>query len=237
MDDKKIVGLAINQEFARWALPGNHARGCLQKTRSWTTCWSSTSATAISPETMTSSILSEMGAEVIRIEPPEGNIARKMTPYGMMIRDSGLAYIVEGRNKFHVTLDLTKQEGHNIFVRLANKAGWSSRHSSRASGRLGSGTGSCRATNPGLIIAPSTATVITARMRKNTAISRTTISSIRPGASSCPSRASRIWTRRSPTYKRPLKQGNWMGWYAGGAWAGLGILMAMFHKRTRARGK
>ena len=30
-------------------------------------------------------------------------------------------------------------------------------------------------------------------------------------------------------YKRPLKQGNWMGWYAGGAWAAFGIQMAMLY--------
>ncbi len=35
-----------------------------------------------------------------------------------------------------------------------------------------------------------------------------------------------------------LKHGNWMGWYAGGAWSALGILMAMFYRPQRpAKGK
>jgi crotonobetainyl-CoA:carnitine CoA-transferase CaiB-like acyl-CoA transferase len=38
-------------------------------------------------------------------------------------------------------------------------------------------------------------------------------------------------------YKKPLKQGNWMGWYAGGAWAAFGIQMAMFHKRRTGKGQ
>ena len=40
-----------------------------------------------------------------------------------------------------------------------------------------------------------------------------------------------------PEYKRPLKQGNWMGWYAGGAWASYGILAAMYHKRKTGKGQ
>ncbi len=28
-------------------------------------------------------------------------------------------------------------------------------------------------------------------------------------------------------YKKPLKHGNWMGWYVGGAWAAFGILLAI----------
>ena len=63
-----------------------------------------------------------MGAEVIRVEPPGGDLARKMTPYGMMIGDAGLGYIVEGRNKHHVTLDIAKEEGKKLFLGLAKKA-------------------------------------------------------------------------------------------------------------------
>ena len=54
-----------------------------------------------------SSLFAEMGARVIRIEPPDGDIARKMTPFGELIHETGLPYLIEGRNKEHVTLDIT----------------------------------------------------------------------------------------------------------------------------------
>ncbi|HBZ56302.1 MAG TPA: carnitine dehydratase, partial [Syntrophobacteraceae bacterium] len=54
------------------------------------------------------SILAELGAEVIRIEPPEGDPARTFSPWGMLHMDTGLGYLNEGRNKFHITLNLEK---------------------------------------------------------------------------------------------------------------------------------
>ncbi len=57
------------------------------------------------------SLLAEFGAEVIRVEPPGGDVVRSFTPHGIKHRDTGLGYLVEGRNKLHVTLDLPKQGG------------------------------------------------------------------------------------------------------------------------------
>ena len=53
-----------------------------------------------------SSILAEFGAEAIRIEPPGGDVARLFSPEGVRHRGTGLAYLVEARNKRHVTLNL-----------------------------------------------------------------------------------------------------------------------------------
>ena len=69
-----------------------------------------------------SSILGELGAEVIRIEAPEGNPERTFSPWGMMHQDTGLGYLNEGRNKFHVTLNLQSREGQEIFRKLAKRA-------------------------------------------------------------------------------------------------------------------
>ena len=122
MDDKKIVGLAINQEFARWAYRETNPPDAYKKPEALDDMLVIDASYGNFAGLLTSSILAEMGAEVIRIEPPGGDTARKMSPYGMMIEDSGLAYIVEARNKFHVTLDLTKEEGRKIFAKLAGKA-------------------------------------------------------------------------------------------------------------------
>ena len=69
-----------------------------------------------------SSLLAELGARVVRIEPPEGDIARQFSPKGMKVKDTGLAYIVEGRNKYHITLNLETAKGREIFEELIKKA-------------------------------------------------------------------------------------------------------------------
>ncbi|RPJ04584.1 MAG: CoA transferase, partial [Deltaproteobacteria bacterium] len=69
-----------------------------------------------------SSILAEFGADVIRVEPPEGDLARKFSPFGYQYKGTGLGYLMEGRNKFHITLNLKKAEGQESFRRLAAQA-------------------------------------------------------------------------------------------------------------------
>ena len=56
------------------------------------------------------SFLAEFGAEVVKIEPPEGDPMRKVTPYGANLRGVGIPFLVEGRNKKYLTLDLKKSE-------------------------------------------------------------------------------------------------------------------------------
>jgi CoA:oxalate CoA-transferase len=60
------------------------------------------------------SLLSEFGAEVIKIEPPEGDFLRTCTPYGILHKGEGLNYLSEGRNKFHITLNLEKPEARKM---------------------------------------------------------------------------------------------------------------------------
>ncbi len=75
-----------------------------------------------------SSLLAELGAEVIKIEPPTGDPYRYLTPFGRkdyMFTDRttgeqvGAGFIHEMRNKYSVTLDLTKEEGREILKKLA----------------------------------------------------------------------------------------------------------------------
>src|SRR5262245_36547396 len=69
-----------------------------------------------------SSFLAELGAEVIRVEPPGGDPARCFTPFGLLHQDTGLGYLVEGRNKRHVTLSLGSPRGRQILRSLARRA-------------------------------------------------------------------------------------------------------------------
>jgi len=69
-----------------------------------------------------SSMLSEFGAKVIRIEPPQGDFIRSCTPYGILFKGEGLNYLSEGRNKHHITLNLEKPEGREILKSLVKQA-------------------------------------------------------------------------------------------------------------------
>ncbi|MEK6717580.1 MAG: CoA transferase, partial [candidate division NC10 bacterium] len=69
-----------------------------------------------------SSILAEWGAEVVRIEPPGGDVLRRFSPFGLEHKGAGLGYLVEGRNKLHITCNLENAEGRRQFRRLAAKA-------------------------------------------------------------------------------------------------------------------
>ena len=69
-----------------------------------------------------SSLLAELGAETIRIEPPGGDLVRTYSPNGVMHRGTGMAYLQEGRNKYHVTLNLETKGGQEILKSLAGQA-------------------------------------------------------------------------------------------------------------------
>ncbi|MBP2689642.1 MAG: L-carnitine dehydratase/bile acid-inducible protein, partial [Deltaproteobacteria bacterium] len=122
MDDSNIVGLSANREYAKWAHRETDPGEIPGKPEALDDTLVLDLSHANFAGLFASSLLAEMGAEVIRVEPPGGDLARKMTPYGMMIGDTGLGYIVEGRNKHHVTLDIAREEGRKLFLGLARKA-------------------------------------------------------------------------------------------------------------------
>jgi len=66
--------------------------------------------------------LGELGAEVIKIEPPGGDPARAWGPSDASLRGEGLAYLAEGRNRYYATLDLPSPDGQTILRQLATRA-------------------------------------------------------------------------------------------------------------------
>ncbi|HPN10103.1 MAG TPA: CoA transferase, partial [Syntrophales bacterium] len=68
------------------------------------------------------SLLAELGAETIRIEPPGGDLVRSYSPNGVMHRGTGMAYLQEGRNKYHVTLNLETEAGRDMLRSLVGQA-------------------------------------------------------------------------------------------------------------------
>ncbi|MCK9274509.1 MAG: CoA transferase [Syntrophales bacterium] len=74
------------------------------------------------PGLVCGAMLGEMGATVIKIEPPEGDAAREATYYGRYINGVGLPFVIESRNKLSVTIDFNDEEGIANIKKLAEKA-------------------------------------------------------------------------------------------------------------------
>ena len=183
-----------------------------------------------------SSILAEFGAEVIRIEPPQGDLARKFTPFGYLYKGTGLGYLMEGRNKYHVTLNLEKPEGQEAFRRLAAQAdviiesfkpgmmdeyGLSYRHLREINPRLiygclytyghfGPEAGCGKPDYDICDQARSGIMAVTGEPEEN---------------------------GEPKPWNVPTKEGNWMGWYAGGGWLAFGILTALHHREVTGEGQ
>jgi crotonobetainyl-CoA:carnitine CoA-transferase CaiB-like acyl-CoA transferase len=69
-------------------------------------------------------ILADFGADVIKIEPPQGDAARSMAPFFGQQPDSekSLVFLLANLNKRGVRLDLEDADGRELFVRMAREA-------------------------------------------------------------------------------------------------------------------
>ncbi len=183
-----------------------------------------------------SSILAEFGATVIRIEPPAGDPARRFSPDGRTHRDTGLAYLVEGRNKHHVTCNLDDADGRLLLRRLAAKAdvlietarpgqmdGWGLGY--RQLGQL----------NPGLVyvaistygqFGPRAVSPIPDHDVTNQALSGVPYITGEPEGGDGPQ-----------PHAVPTRQGSWAGWYIGGGWAAFAALAALTWRAASGRGQ
>ncbi|MCY6354123.1 CaiB/BaiF CoA transferase family protein [Clostridium sp. ZS2-4] len=71
------------------------------------------------PGPLCTQILADFGAEVIKIEPPKsGELGRNLAP---LVKGESARFYTVNRNKKSITLDLKKEEGKEIFKKLAAK--------------------------------------------------------------------------------------------------------------------
>ena len=65
-------------------------------------------------------LLADLGADVIKVEPPEGDPARLYPPFlpDVAPPEDGLEFLLLNANKRGVTIDLTRPEGRDVFLRL-----------------------------------------------------------------------------------------------------------------------
>ena len=100
-------------------------------------------------------ILGEMGAEVIKIEPPGGDIGRWTGTY--KTKGMSSAYLMKGRNKRSVVLNLKKREAREPMKRLIENADvFVHNIRPKAASRLGIDYGSISAIKPDIIYASAT---------------------------------------------------------------------------------
>jgi benzylsuccinate CoA-transferase BbsE subunit len=69
-------------------------------------------------------VLSDLGADVIKIETPGGNPARNIGPFvhDVVDKEKSLSWLAFNANKRGITLDIENAEGHEIFKKLVKSA-------------------------------------------------------------------------------------------------------------------
>jgi crotonobetainyl-CoA:carnitine CoA-transferase CaiB-like acyl-CoA transferase len=94
--------------------------------------------------------LGDLGADVIKVEPPEGDTTRQLGP--MRNPDMGAFYLAVNRNKRSVVLDLKQESARRVLVRMAERANvLIHNYRPQAARRLGLSYEMFRAVNPGLV--------------------------------------------------------------------------------------
>ncbi|MBI3781239.1 MAG: CoA transferase, partial [candidate division NC10 bacterium] len=179
--------------------------------------------------------LAELGAEVMKVEPPRDDPARNWGPPGFTHRGEGLAYLAEGRNKYYITLNLELAEGRETFLQLARRADVVIE--AFTPGQMdawGIGYRQLSVENPGLIYValsayghygPRAAEPIPEYDLTSQAASGLTYITGEPGNDDAGSAAV------------PTKAGPWLAGYAGGAWAAFALLGALHYRHETGRGQ
>jgi crotonobetainyl-CoA:carnitine CoA-transferase CaiB-like acyl-CoA transferase len=94
--------------------------------------------------------LGDLGAEVIKVEPPEGDTTRQLGP--MRSPAMGAFYLAVNRNKRSIVLDLKQETARRVLLRLAEGADvLLHNYRPQAARRLGMSYETFRAINPGII--------------------------------------------------------------------------------------
>ncbi len=184
---------------------------------------------------ITASMLGEFGAEVIKVEPPEGDPARKITPYGINKNGVGLPFLMESRNKYLITLDLDTETGKKNLRKLAGQAdviidatkpGYLD--------SIGAGYRQLSQKNKGIIyVAISPFGHFTAKAEEFSNVPDTDLT-----AQSESGYPFLIGDPKAPEpFNYPIKAGIWAAWYMSAVLAVTGTLTAMYHRRRTGEGQ
>lgn len=182
-------------------------------------------------------ILATYGAEVIKIEPPDGDPVRQVSPYGEQVNGVGIPFLVEARNKRYLTLDLQNSaRDRDDFRRLAEKAAVVIE--TFPAGQMdswGIGYRNLRLLNPSLVyIAITPYGYYTAQAKNFTRLPDSDLTC--QAGSGLPAQVGDPVTSPEP-YNWPLRAGMWVGWYISGLSAALGGTVALFYRLKTGEGQ
>jgi crotonobetainyl-CoA:carnitine CoA-transferase CaiB-like acyl-CoA transferase len=187
------------------------------------------------PGIISAAILGEFGAEVIKVEPLEGDPARRVSPYGANVKGVGIPFFMESRNKHYITLDLQSEKGCGNFKKLVSKAdvlidaqkpGWMD--------SLGIGYRQLSQWHHGLVyVAVSPYGHFTSKARENCNIPDTDLTA--QAGAGYPALTGN--PEAPEPYNYPLKAGVWAAAYMSAGLAVAGTLTALLHKRRTGEGQ
>jgi crotonobetainyl-CoA:carnitine CoA-transferase CaiB-like acyl-CoA transferase len=94
-------------------------------------------------------LLADMGADVVKIEPPQGDMGRAMPP---LTNDESVSFVALNRNKRSLVLDLKRDEAREIVLKLAATSDvFLEAYRPGALEKLGLGPEQVRAVNPRIV--------------------------------------------------------------------------------------
>ena len=94
-------------------------------------------------------LLADMGADVVKVEPPQGDMARAMPP---LVADESATFVSLNRNKRSIVLDLKQPEAQEVVHKLASRSDvFLENYRPGVLERMGLDAASVRAANPGIV--------------------------------------------------------------------------------------
>ncbi len=177
---------------------------------------------------LTGTYLAELGAEVIKVEPPEGDPARRWGPPDASVNGEGLAFLAEARNRYFVTLNLESPEGRSLIMGLAARAdilieGFAPGYLDH----LGLGYRQLAELNPRLIYVACSSYGQFGPLAPGQPAEYDLIDQALSGL---------LYVTGDPE-KSPMRVGSWISAYAQAAWACLATLGALHWRETSGQGQ
>ncbi len=186
---------------------------------------------------ITSSLLAELGAEVIKVEPPGGDPLREISPFGeFYINNTGLDFLVESRNKKSITLNLEKEEGRELFKRMVSRSdvvvesfqpGWMDAN--------GIGYRQLREIKPDLIYLAFSAHGHFGPKAEE--LSKIPDSNLLGLANSGFMHSTKELPEAGEPYNLPTAPGFWMGYYLCALWGVCGVLLSLIFRNRTGEGQ
>lgn len=184
-----------------------------------------------------SSILAELGAEVIKVEPPDGDPLRDVSPFGeFYFNNTGLDFLVETRNKKFATLNLEREEGRELLKRMVGRVDVliESFPPGRAD-EMGIGYRQLSEIKPDLIyLAFSAYGHFGPKAREFAKVPDSNLLGL---ANSGYMYMTKELPEAGEPYNLPTAPGFWMGYYYCAMWGVCGILLALIYREKTGEGQ